>query len=381
MSRSLSAVAIIAAISLGALVSQVLPRGANAKQDRPLAEADAQPGEAREQPPAKSSPRHASVPLQHAILRDEKEDSAEAKIAKALDSPTTVEFLDLPLEDCLTFLKEYHGINIWLDKSTLTDEGVALDQPVTLKLAGVRLESILNLLLEPIQLDWIIQDEVLKITTRAWAEKHPEIRTYDVQNLIDAGHAPEDLMASITKCTSPNSWTAKGATAGISHTGGVLVIRQSQRTHAEIGRLLAELDDIAVQNEEDDDAHAKRNAIVSVRVYHTGEQSADKLAECVQDFVAFTSWTNRGGEGKVRALNGALVVEQTADVHQAIQQFLAELLPRQQGVTEGGPAASAEGSVRAIGPPRLRSPGAPNAPLPNRPGARDKPPALSPKKA
>ncbi len=32
----------------------------------------------------------------------------EEKIRATLPKPTTVEFLDLPLEDCITFLKEYH---------------------------------------------------------------------------------------------------------------------------------------------------------------------------------------------------------------------------------------------------------------------------------
>src|SRR5207247_2311881 len=56
----------------------------------------------------------------------------EEKIRKSLDKPTDVSFEDLPLEDAIKFIHEYHSINIWLDKQTLTDEGVALDQPVTL---------------------------------------------------------------------------------------------------------------------------------------------------------------------------------------------------------------------------------------------------------
>src|SRR5260221_10130619 len=84
----------------------------------------------------------------------------EEKIRRALSQPTTVEFLDLPLEDAITFLKEYHNINIYVDKPTLTDEGVALDQPITLKLAGVTMRSVFKLLLEPLQLTYLIEDEV-----------------------------------------------------------------------------------------------------------------------------------------------------------------------------------------------------------------------------
>ena len=103
---------------------------------------------------------------------------------RALDQPTTVEFLDLPLEDAITFLKEYHNINIYIDKATLTDEGVAIDQPVTLKLAGVTLRSVLKLLLEPVQLTYVIEDEVMKITTSSKAGEKLQTRVYPVADLV-----------------------------------------------------------------------------------------------------------------------------------------------------------------------------------------------------
>lgn len=399
MSNPLKAVAVVAAISLGALALQILPggvdvksgvdvkQGADDKRDESPATTDYQPGQPQARPPARSGRRSLDVPLQHAILREEKkEDSAEAAIVEKLTKPTTVEFLDLPLEDCLTFLKDYHNLNVWLDRAALTDEGVALDQPITLKLAGVSLESILHLMLQPVQLEWIIQDEVLKITTASWTNKHPETRTYNVQNLIEGGHTPVELMASITKCVAPGSWTGKDATAAIAHTGGVLVVRQSQPIHGEIARLLEELDTIADADEEEDAAKGGKNAVVSVKVYSAGEQSAEQLAECLQDFVAFTSWKNRGGEGKVRALSGALVVEQTAGVHRAIQQIIGQLnsksteVPAASGVVSTAPGRPGEGApadpfrvLIPAGPPAAR---APHAADPNPPGARERAPGV-----
>jgi hypothetical protein len=269
MSFSVRAVTVIAAVSLGALASQVLPPG---PKDAPVQAANpAVEGETNEAPP-QSPPRAeraGDLPLRHAILRDEKDDdSIEARILKTLGKPTTVEFIDLPLEDCITFLKEYHNVNIWLHKTALTDEGVALDQPITLRLAEVRLESVLNLLLEPAQLDWIVEDEVMKITPRSWADRHPETRTYDIHNLVAAGHKPEDLIASITKCVAPSSWTGKDAVAGISHTGGVLVVRQSQRVHSEILRLIDELDEIAESHDEGGAVKEARTAAFTLRHVH-----------------------------------------------------------------------------------------------------------------
>lgn len=365
MSRSLKAVAVIAAISVAALIVWNLPGGAGDKRgpfaSRPVGQVSNLPGsnpnlvaltedespEPTARPRSKSGPKHPHAPLQHAIVKDE-EDSAEAEIAKALDRPTTVEFIDSPLEDCFSFLREFHKINIWLDRGALTDEGVALDQPITLKLTGVRLESILNLLLGPVQLDWIIQDEVLKITTRAKADELGEVRTYDVQNLLDSGHTPEELIASITKCVAPGTWTGEDASGGISHTGGVLIVRQSQRTHAEVASVLEDLDRIA-DAEEEERADAKRNTVVSVKVYPTGKQPADQVAQCLQDFVEIKSWQSRGGSGKVRPLTGALVIEQTAAVHQSIQRFLAQLLPK-SSAAPGNPAASGAAAQPGAGP-------------------------------
>jgi hypothetical protein len=269
MSYSLKAVAVFAAISLGVVASQILPGSAEDKPDQSATKPETRPDEEQTESHPPTNPRGGDLPLTHAILRDEKDDdSEEARIVRTLAKPTTVEFLDLPLEDCLTFLKEYHNVNVWLDKVSLTDAGVALDQPITLKLAGVTLESVLHLLLEPAQLEWLVQDEVLKITTKSWADKHPETRTYDIHNLIEAGHKHEDLIAAITKCIEPASWSGKEATAGISHTGGVLVIRQSQRVHSEIAHLLEELDAIADMKEESDAAKETKTASLTVRRVH-----------------------------------------------------------------------------------------------------------------
>jgi hypothetical protein len=266
MSYLLKAVAIFAAISLGIVASQILPGGAEDKPDRSAKKPEAAPGDEPAESRPLAKPRGGNLPLSHAILRDEKDDdSAEARIIRTLAKPTTVEFLDLPLEDCMTFLKEYHNVNVWIDRGTLTDAGVALDQPITLKLAGVTLESVLHLLLEPAQLDWLVQDEVLKITTKSWADKHPETRTYDIHNLIEAGHKHEDLIAAITKCIEPASWSGKDAAAGISHTGGVLVIRQSQRVHSDIAHLLEELDTIADMREDGDSGKEAKTASLKVR--------------------------------------------------------------------------------------------------------------------
>jgi len=108
----------------------------------------------------------------------------EDKIRRSLDKPTTVDFQETSLEDAIMFLKDYHEINIWIDKAKLSEEGVGLETTVSLKLAGVSFRSVLKLLLEGSQLTYLIEDEVMKITTATSASDKLSVRVYPVGDLV-----------------------------------------------------------------------------------------------------------------------------------------------------------------------------------------------------
>jgi hypothetical protein len=171
----------------------------------------------------------------------------EEKIIKALDKATTVEFLDLPLEDCITFVKEYQNIPIYVDRNSLTEAQIKLDAPVTLKMQGARLESVLNLLLGPVQLEFLVEDDVLKIMTRAQAQKRFFTRTYPVRDLCqeraEQNKVPDPLMSAITDTIDPDSWSelsGNGELRFVKKTES-LVIRQTWSVHRKIVQLLRDL--------------------------------------------------------------------------------------------------------------------------------------------
>ncbi len=109
---------------------------------------------------------------------------AERQILDVLEKPVDVDFQELALDSCIAKLQEQAQIDFWLDRGKLTEEGVALDQPITLKIKGRRLESILNLVLRPLQLEYLIDDDVLKITTAASAGDTLFTRTYPVGDIL-----------------------------------------------------------------------------------------------------------------------------------------------------------------------------------------------------
>ena len=90
------------------------------------------------------------------------------EIENALHDVTAVNFVhDIPLKDALAYLRELHSHrNLVRDAKALSDEGISFDNTVNLTVTGVSLRSALSMMLEPLLLDHIIQNETMVITTQ-----------------------------------------------------------------------------------------------------------------------------------------------------------------------------------------------------------------------
>lgn len=110
--------------------------------------------------------------------------SAEQRIATALQGETDFSYLDTPLRDVLDDIQLRHDIPIIIDASALEDYGVGTDTPVTMELNGITLKSALRLMLSDLDLTYIIQDEVMQITTVEEAESKLITKVYPVGDLV-----------------------------------------------------------------------------------------------------------------------------------------------------------------------------------------------------
>lgn len=304
----------------------------------------------------------------------------EQKIYRALDTPTEVDWVELPLEECIQFLQTTKNINIWIDRTTIADEGVQMDTPVTLRVAGIRFSSLLKLLLEPNQLAWVIEDDVMKITTRVHAGERLVTAIYDVRDLFELMPAPaapkfqnpgggffdvvssvssrqhltqgfggggigcgtsipglqtyrlddhdpvSDLEDLISSTVEYETWEAVGGPGVMREHRGTLVVRQTQAVHLEIEKLFAEMRRVAAADQANRPAKkpADPNAL-TLRVYQMPHYPSEDLAKSIPDLVATETWDSAGGKGIVRAVKGALLVWQTRAVHRQVIDLLNEL--------------------------------------------------------
>jgi hypothetical protein len=166
--------------------------------------------------------------------------STEARIHAALEMPTVVEFVETPLQDVVDYLKDYHKVEIQLDKRALDDGGIGTDTPITRNLRNISLRSALDLMFSEHSLTWIIDHEVLMITTAKTADERRETCVYNLGALIGERSA-EELSQVIWKSLVPVGQRDENADLSVIPYRHLLIVRHSQQGQRQVAQLLEQL--------------------------------------------------------------------------------------------------------------------------------------------
>jgi len=112
--------------------------------------------------------------------------SKEREIYEAIEKPVSSwEFNESPLRDVERAIEDQFDIPVEIDGRALEDLGLDLDTPVTQNsISGISLRSALKRLLGPIDLAYIVKDEVLLITTKEKAQENLVVKVYPVADLV-----------------------------------------------------------------------------------------------------------------------------------------------------------------------------------------------------
>ena len=173
---------------------------------------------------------------------------SECKIREALDQAAQIDFVKTPLKDVVASLKELHHIEIQLDLPALKEAGVDESEPVTKHLKGISLRSALRMMLDDLQLKYVIHNEVLLFTspTKAESDEYMETRAYPVTDLVcperDGAVDPQPLKDMLTSTVATKTWVDNGGTGTESEivVGNRLlsVVSQTEEVHEEIEETL-----------------------------------------------------------------------------------------------------------------------------------------------
>ena len=266
--------------------------------------------------------------------RTQRRSERELEIERRLQTPVMLKYQESPLTEVMTGLSELTGVNIHLDPRGLSQEGINTDTPITINLnKEISLKSALNLILEPLHLSYVINDEVLKITSEQLRDGEIYAETYNVADLVTPipNFAPSSNMG--LQGLINDSMAAAGASRGygLGNNGpGVLVNDRSQRPLVSpTGKVLAQ----QVGATTPTSPSGAPSPTVSIGDGPGGMGGAaladfDSLIDLIVSTVATDTWAeNGGGQAEIRPFptNLSLVVSQTQAVHEQIADLLQQL--------------------------------------------------------
>lgn len=291
------------------------------------------------------------------VQADELKASPPANTAAAIDfeailrQPIKVEFADTPLADAIDYLGKQLDINILLDAKGLADAAVDPAVPVTLSLRKpVSFEATLWLVLEPFDLTFTVQDEVIKITSKEKADEILTTKVYSVGDLLDRGPRrgfTDNLISTITGTIQPDSWEDNGGPGSIHRMASTLVIAQKYDVHREIQELIAMLRAELPKRAENAMATPDPNEVTTV-VYRleqaVGRDVVSAIAAIIDpaslnvDGIAVVKMKDvvHGEKGDDDWSYDALIVRQKASVQEKVQELIGELSQLGFGRTKGG---------------------------------------------
>ncbi|MCH8043337.1 MAG: hypothetical protein IID44_06420 [Planctomycetes bacterium] len=290
------------------------------------------------------------------------ENSAEARIYKALGEKTKIDFRENPLQEIADYLSDLHKIEIQLDKLVLEEAGLGADTLITRHLHNLSLRATLRLMLRDLDLTFVVDEEVLLITTPDEASSRLTTKLYPVADLVDktpeTPYSSDDadfdpLIDVIKRFAAPADWSEQlGGLSGFAKSG-VLVVAETPDRQEQVGLMLAALRRLrAARNDlktrrgpkaEHDkeeivrvyrvsnvkglmpvvkDTVAKGNAEVVHWFppdYSAAKRSAKELSDLIKKAVAPKSWTE---QHVIRTFPGTLVIRQSRQVHREIHRLL-----------------------------------------------------------
>ena len=249
----------------------------------------------------------------------------EKAVMQALAEPTTMEFVETPLDDVLAYVRNKHRIHVQLDRCALEDVGIGAEGPITFSMSGVPLHAALETMFRGLDITFTIRAGVLLITTPEEAESILMVRTYDVTDLLfplgdqtyNGGRLPTTEGGPTSNLWDPGLIGGMGMGMGMGGMGGGTGTKGGTGGMGGGGGMFQ-----------------ITGPPYPASPYPANRSGADfdSLIDLITSTIVPTSWDQVGGPGSIAPFGTSLVIAQTLDVHRKIEALLEELRARQRGV-------------------------------------------------
>ena len=257
---------------------------------------------------------------------------SELEIQRRLKTPVEVRFNNRPLSEVMETLANLTNVNLFLDPEGMAAEGVTSSEPVTINLTGkpISLKSALALILQPLHLSYVIQNEVLKITSEQMRESQVYQEVYYVADLVIPipNFSPNQSFGVPAAMSAQHGAYGRGYVPGLAQESPVTPVsyRGSEgmpNDSSILGQVMAGGVPMPGQ------IGGSRGPVVmgSGGLGGAAQADFDSLIQLITTTISPNSWEEVGGPGAIQDFEGtlSLVVSQTQDVHDQIVDLLEQL--------------------------------------------------------
>jgi type II secretory pathway component GspD/PulD (secretin) len=288
---------------------------------------------------------------------------ARRRIERALDQPlkAPMNFTEQPLRQVAQILADEYELPVQFDTKALDAVAATPDQEVTVQISNVSLRSALDLMLKNAgaeQLTYVVDNEVLLITTEEEANKKLEVRVYRVDDLVSSLAAYDDLDALIEIVSSNvehDSWVENGTGEGEIHAfqPAMLIVSNTHRVHDQIDRLLADMRQTkdAIRNDSLAEQQSGSQKLVTRGIWFEDKSIGDsaETRSLLQDvLVQSVDWQPDGKEVEnsfLHILPNHVIVRHQPRVVDQVEQIVHSILGPRPAASRGSSNGDAKVSA------------------------------------
>lgn len=183
------------------------------------------------------------------LIRGEKTMRAQEEIRAKLNTSTEYKFDAVSLAEVCAAIAAEQGILVSIDTAGLDDLQMTADLPITFSGNG-QLRSLLTRMLDPLELDYLVHEDGLEITTPDEAIRRGPVRAYNLAYVASDSSVGERILLAIEQMVQPEQWVSYGGLAACDLIGPILLVKASEGMHVEVQSVLAQLNALRANDQE-----------------------------------------------------------------------------------------------------------------------------------
>lgn len=123
----------------------------------------------------------------------------EENLEAALQAETEANFPEIPLDEVMTYFSELHNVPVVIQAQDLGAIGLTPAEPIDTTLKNITFENALEQILDPLNLTYVVDRDLILITSQAKAGATFKTRVYPVGDLCQTDDDYQALIAAIQK--------------------------------------------------------------------------------------------------------------------------------------------------------------------------------------